>query len=151
MTYYVKLIGSRDMPMPDDWWGRSTDEYEVRFPPPLPKEITPGDELVYYAVGGYKSIIATGRVNGFPVRQPMHPNPEIARRWPFAAEAEMDPATRVRFVSSGPPLIAVGPDLQKRIGPHVSHFEIGRVEFDRAVQLLRRAVNDEKRKLKARP
>ena len=52
MTCYVKLLGSSEMPMPDDWWGAGRDELddEVRFPKPLPKEITPGDELVYYAV-----------------------------------------------------------------------------------------------------
>ena len=141
MTYYVKLLGSSEMPMQDDWWagGREELEDEVRFPKPFPKEITPGDELVYYAVGGFKSIFATARVLSVPVERPYHSNPVIAKKWPFASDAELDPSTRMRKVSNGPLLAAVSPALQEKIGHGVSHFEIGRPEFENAVKLLRRA------------
>jgi hypothetical protein len=153
MTYYVKLLGSKDMPMPDDWWwgGRDDLDDEVRFPKPLPKEITPGDELVYYAVGGFKSIFATARVKTVPELRPRHPNPLIAKKWPFASDAELDPSTKLRYVSSGPFLASVSPALQDKIGHGVSHFEIGRPEFDRAVRLLRQAKIQENQKPKKGP
>ncbi len=68
VTYYVKLLGSTDMPMPNHVWdGRQDLRDEVRFPArPAPIEITPGDELVYYAVGGFKRIFATARVESAP-------------------------------------------------------------------------------------
>jgi hypothetical protein len=68
MTYFVKLLGSTDMPMPNHPWGHRNDaEDEVRFPAkPAPVEISPGDGLVYYAVGGYKRVFATARIEGAP-------------------------------------------------------------------------------------
>jgi len=135
--------------MPDDWWGAGRDELddEVRFPKPLPKEITPGDELVYYAVGGFKRIFATARVTTAPVLRPEHANPVIAKKWPFASDAELDPSTRMRRVSNGPLLADVSPALQEKIGHGVSHFEIGRPEFERAVKLLRQAQIKENQKI----
>jgi hypothetical protein len=152
MAYYVKLLGSSDMPMPNDWWwgGRNDLDDEVRFPPrPAPNEIGPGDELVYYAVGGFKRIFASARVTSVPELRDLHPNPIIAKRWPYAVDARLDPSTRLRYVSSGPELASVGPALQERVGHGVSHFEIGGTEFRRALQLLRRAKAEEDRKLKS--
>lgn len=131
------------------WGGRKDVEDEVRFPPhPVPNEITPGDELVYYAVGGFKRVFATARVTSSPELRDVHPNPIIAKRWPYAVDASLNPSTRVEYVSSGPELAAIGPDLQAKVGHGVSHFAIGRTEFDRAVQLLCRAKAEEDRKLK---
>jgi hypothetical protein len=45
----------------------------------------------------------------------------------------------MRKLSNGPLLAAVSPALQEKIGHGVSHFEIGRPEFESAVKLLRRA------------
>lgn len=150
MTYYVKLLGSTDMPMPDHPWGGRRDlKDEVRFPArPAPTEITPGDELVYYAVGGFKRVFATARVESAPQLSDVHPNPIIAKRWPYAASASLNPSTRLEYVSSGPELAAVAAGLQGKVGHGVSHFEIGRADFERAVQLLRRAKTEEDRKLK---
>jgi hypothetical protein len=150
MTYYVKMLGSTDMPMPNHPWGERNDvEDEVRFPPrPAPIAITPGDELVYYAVGGYKRVFATARVESPPRLSDIHPNPVVAKRWPYAAKVSVRPSTRLEYVSSGPELSQISPALQDQVGHGVSHFEIGQAEFDRAVQLLQRAKSDEARKLK---
>ena len=150
MACYVKLLGATDMPMPNYPWGQRSDIVdEVRFPAkPIPKEISPGDELIYYAVGGYKRVFATARVDSAPRLSDVHPNPVVAKRWPYAAKVSLSPSTKLEYVSSGPNLADIAPSLQKKVGQGVSHFEIGRAEFDRAVQLLRRAKSDETRKLK---
>jgi hypothetical protein len=151
MTYYVKLLGSTDMPMPNHPWGPRNDlEDEVRFPPrPAPVEITPGDELVYYAVGGYKRVFATARVDAAPKLSDVHQNPDVAKRWPYAAKVSLRPNTKLEYVSSGPELGEIAPALQKKVGHGVSYFEIGRAEFDRAVHLLQRAKEDEAQRLKS--
>lgn len=150
MTYYVKMLGSSDMPMPNHPWGARNDaEDEVRFPPrPAPAGISPGDELVYYAVGGYKRVFATARVETAPKLSDVHPNRVVAKRWPYAAKVSLRPTTKLEYVSSGPELTDVAPGLQDQVGHGVSHFEIGRAEFERAVQLLQRAKAEETRKLK---
>src|SRR4051812_24195017 len=111
------MLGSTDMPMPNDAWGGRTDlQDEVRFPArPVPNEISPGDELVYYAVGGYKRIFATARIESSPQLNDSHPDPVIAKRWPYAARASLRPSTRLVYVSSGPELSAVAPCLQERV------------------------------------
>jgi hypothetical protein len=150
MAYYVKLLGSTDMPMPNHPWGARNDvEDEVRFPArPVPSEIAPGDRLICYAVGGYRRIFATARVEKPPKLSDAHPNPVVARRWPYAATVSLRPSTKLEYVSSGPELSEVAPGLQQQIRQGVSHFEVGKPEFDKAVQLLQRAKADETRKLK---
>jgi hypothetical protein len=150
MTYFVKMLGSTDMPMPNDAWGHGTDpEDEIRFPAnPAPNDVAPGDELVYYAVGGYKRVFATARVESPPELSDVHANPVIAKRWPYAAKVSVNPSTKLKYVSSGPELAEIGPGLQEQVRHGVSHFEIGRPEFDQAVQLLRKAKTAEDRKLK---
>ncbi len=151
MSYFVKLLGASDMPMPNHPWGSRGDaENEVRFPArPAPTDIAPGDELVYYAVGGYKRVFATARVESAPQLSDVHPNRVIAKRWPYAARVALRPSTKLEYVSSGPELAAIAPELQARVGHGVSHFEIGRAEFERAVQLLQRAKAEETRKMRA--
>jgi hypothetical protein len=58
------------------------------------------------------------------------------------------PSTKLEYVSSGPELADIAPALQEEVRHGVSHFEIGRLEFERAVQLLQRAKAEEARKLK---
>lgn len=101
-----------------------------------------------YAVGGYKRVFATARVESAPKLSDVHPNPVVAKRWPYAAKVSLRPTTKLEYVSSGPELADIAPALQEKVGHGVSHFEIGRAEFDRAVQLLQRAKADETRKLK---
>jgi hypothetical protein len=151
VTYFVKMLGSTDMPMPNHAWTRRSEiDHEVRFPAkPPPKDVAPGDELVYYAVGGYKRVFATARVETVPELNDIHPNPVVAKRWPYAAEVSLDPSTKLQYVSSGPALSAIGRDLQEQVRHGVSHFEIGRPEFERAIQLLRQAKTAEDRKLKS--
>ena len=150
MTYYVKLLGATDMPMPNEAWGRDEEmNKEVRFPAkPPPKEIAKGDELVYYAVGGYKRLFGAVRVEDAPQLNDVHKNREVAKRWPYAAPVAIRPDVKLTYVSSGPELAAVSPALQQQIGQGVSHFEIGKPEFDRAIDLLRKAKIEEDQKLK---
>ena len=149
MSYFVKLLGSSDMPMPDRAFARDEEmNKEVRFPRPEPTDVRQGDELVYYAVGGFKRIFATARLDEEPVLNPVHSSAIIAKRWPYAARVSLRPETRLEFVSSGPRLEDISPGLQSKIGHGVSHFEIGRPEFERAVSLLRKAKVVEDQKLK---
>jgi len=150
MTYYVKMLGSTDMPMPNHPWGAQGDAHdEVRFPArPAPVGINPGDEFVYYAVGGYKRVFAAARVESAPRLNAAHPNRVVAKRWPYAAKVSLRPSAKLTYVSSGPELAEVGHGLQEQVGQGVSHFEIGRADFDRAIQLLQRAKADEDRRLK---
>jgi hypothetical protein len=151
VSYFVKLLGSSDFPMPDDAFDRDPEmSYEVRFPKGSPpSDVAPGDELVYYAVGGFKRIFASARVDGPAVLNAVHSNPEVARRWPYAAPVSLRPETRLDRVSAGPELAEVGPGLQQKVGHGVSHFEIGRAEFDRALSLLRKAKLAEAARAKA--
>ena len=150
MAYYVKMLGSTDMPMPNHPWGHRDDaEDEVRFPAkPAPVEISPGDELVYYAVGGYKRVFATARIEGAP-RLTAAPKTVIEKRWPYVAKASLRPSTKLQYVKvSGPELAQIGLGLQEQVGHGVSHFEIGRAEFERAVKLLQLAQTEDAKRLK---
>jgi hypothetical protein len=66
-------------------------------------------------------------------------NPEVVRRRLYAEPISLRPETKLSRVSNGPLLSDVGPGLQQQIGHGVSHFEIGRPEFERALSLLRKA------------
>jgi hypothetical protein len=149
MTYYVKMLGSTDMPMPNDAWGPRGDvETHVRFPPkPKPDDVSNGDEFVYYAVGGYKRVFATARVEGRPALQ-SHPVTAVEKRWPYLAPVTIRPTTKLKYVESGPTLDEISPGLQAKVRHGVSHFEIGRSEFERAVKLLEQAKREEDRKLR---
>jgi hypothetical protein len=151
VTYYVKMLGAHDRPMANDAWGNGDGqqpEDAVRFPPkPPPTDVAPGDELLCYAVGGYKGTFGTVRVETAPELVD-DPDPEVQKRWPYLAEVVVRPDTKVKYVTSGPELEDIGPGLQEQVGQGVSHFEIGRAEFDRAVKLLQRAQAEEARKLK---
>jgi hypothetical protein len=150
VTYYVKLLGSTDMPMPNDPWGRDPEmAKEVRFPAkPAPTDIAKGDELIYYAVGGYKRLFGASRVDDVPVINNEHSNAVVAKRWPYAAPVEVRHDVKLTYVSSGPSLDDVTPGLQKNVRHGVSHFEIGRPEFERAISLLRKAKSEEDQRLK---
>src|SRR4051794_25392317 len=113
---------------------------EVRFPSkPPPTDVTRGDELIYYAVGGTKCIFGASRVEEDPVLNPLHSNREVARRWPYAAPIELRKSACVPRLSAAPLLASVAPNLQDSVGQGVSHFEIGHSEFTKALRLLERA------------
>ena len=149
MSYFIKCLGSSDMPMPNEAFGRDEEmNTEVRFPKGgPPKDVGRGDWLVYYAVGGYKRIFAAAQLEEDPELNPAHSNPVVAQRWPYAARVAIRPDTRLKYVSSGPLLADVAPELQRRIGHGVSHFEIGK-EFAKAVSLLRKAKIAERQQVK---
>lgn len=147
MTYFVKLLGSTEWPMPDDPWDRDPQMHtEVRFPAPLSPLVTRGDELIYYAVGGTKCIFGASRLEGDPVLNPTHSNPDVARKWPYAAPAELRKSACVPRLTGAPLLALVAPDLQDNIGHGVSHFEIGHSEFTTAIRLLERAKQEANRR-----
>lgn len=149
MSYFVKLLGSTDWPMPIDPWDRDPEMHtEVRFPKPQPTDVHKGDELVYYAVGGFKCIFGASRVEEPPVLNPTHSNPEVARRWPYAAPVWIRDDAKLKYLTFGPQLNEVTPGLQSNIRQGVSHFEIGRAEFDRAISLLHKAKFQEETKIK---
>ena len=112
-----------------------------------PGEISSGDELVYYAVGGYKRVFATARIEGAP-RLTAAPKTVIERRWPYVAKASLRPSTKLQYVSSGPELAQIGPGPQEQVGHGVPHYEIGRAEFERAVKLLQLEQTEEAKRLK---
>src|SRR4051812_22733442 len=91
MTYFVKLLGSSEWPMPDDPWGRDPELHaEVRLPAkPPPTNVARGGELIYYAVGGMKCIFGASRVENIPVLNPKHSNPQVAKQWPYASPVEL--------------------------------------------------------------
>jgi hypothetical protein len=112
--------------------------------------VSAGDELIYYAVGGYKRIFGAVRVEDVAVLNPLHSNASVARRWPYAAPITRRPSACLYYVTSGPLLEDVARGLQQKIRHGVSHFEIGRSEFDHAISLLTKAKTDEDRVRKRR-
>jgi hypothetical protein len=139
VTYYVKMIGASDLPLTNTPFADIPSLLNrVRFPrDQFPHYMTPGDELVYYAVGGYKGLFAIAELAGPPERDIPISDPVVMKRWPHAADVRI--RIRLDEVTSGPQLTEVSPSLQREVHQGVSHFEIGRPEFDRAYELLRKA------------
>jgi len=149
MSYYVKMIGAHDLPLSNTPFEDRPELLDrVRFPrDQFPREMRRGDELIYYAVGGYKGIFAIAQLTADPERDVGEDiEPERLRRWPHAASVDF--RVRLRFVDSGPALADVGRSLQGQVGQGVSHFEIGRPEFERAYDLLRKAKVAEDQKMR---
>jgi hypothetical protein len=148
MSYFVKMLGSTDWPMPNDAWSRKRDEFEVRFASkPKPDDVNIGDGLLYYAVGGYKRIFAAAQVESIPEIVD-DSNPEVSKRWPYLAKVKLWDSAKLTYVSSGPELNSISRDLQSRIGHGVGYFEIGRDDFERGVKLFQAAKKEEDAKLK---
>jgi hypothetical protein len=145
MAYFVKLLGESPDGMPPDPWGRDPEMLsECRFPGsrkkgrPAPTDIAPGDGMLYYAVGGTFTIFGAALMESFPVLNPVHSNPSIAKRYPYAADIKLLKFACVPLLSESPLLADIDPDLQHKIG-QISHFEIGRDHFEEGIRLLRRA------------
>ena len=109
LARYVKMIGASDLPLPNDPFAQIPSLARlVRFPrDQFPHEIKKGDELLYYAVGGYKKVFAQVRLIGDPAQDvPVTgsargvSNAQIFRRWPHAAAVELGP--HVDYVEFGP-------------------------------------------------
>jgi hypothetical protein len=141
--YYVKMIGASDLPLANDPFVQIPSlAYLVRFPrDQFPRDMKKGDELLYYAVGGYKKLFAQVRLTDDPKRDvptgaPERgiPNAEIVRRWPHAAPVERGP--HVDYVEFGPDLWDINPRLMDEIHQGVSHFAITSTDFDKGVRLI---------------
>jgi hypothetical protein len=65
---YVKMIGASDLPLDNDPFIQIPSlATRVRFPrDQFPRDMKKGDELLYYAVGGYKKLFAQVRLTGDP-------------------------------------------------------------------------------------
>src|SRR4051812_14056441 len=111
--HYVKMIGASDLPLPNDAFVAAPSiKRRVRFPrDQFPRDMKKGDELVYYAVGGYKKLFAQVRLTADPEREVLVDEleardgvaaVEIFRRWPHAADVEL--GQHVERVESGPDL-----------------------------------------------
>jgi hypothetical protein len=136
---YVKMIGASDLPLPNDPFiqipGLKT---LVRFPrDQFPREMETGDELLYYAVGGYKKLFAQVRLAEDPRRDVPTSDSEVFRRWPHGAAIELGP--HLDYVEFGPDLWDVNPRLMDEIHQGVSHFPINQRDFDLGVRLIQRA------------
>lgn len=140
---YVKMIGASDLPLANDPFVQIPSLARlVRFPrDQFPRDMKKGDELLYYAVGGYKKLFAQVRLTADPVRdvptgEPERglPSGEIFRRWPHAATVDLGP--HVDYVEFGPDLWEVNPRLMDEIHQGVSHFPISAADFEKAVRLI---------------
>jgi hypothetical protein len=117
-----RLRGVRAVPLA----GRLDLDDEVRFPPRAgPEQDRTRRRTRLLRARRFKRIFASFRVMSVSELRQRHPNPTFAKRWPYAVDAQLDPSTRLRYVSSGPELASVGHGLQERIAHGVSHFEIG--------------------------
>lgn len=136
---YVKMIGASDLPLPNDPFIRIPSlKRLVRFPrDQFPREMKAGDELLYYAVGGYKKLFAQARLAEDPRRDVPTSDPEVLRRWPHGAAIELGP--HLDYVEFGPDLWDVNPRLMDEIHQGVSHFPISQSDFDTAVRLIQKA------------
>lgn len=133
------MIGASDLPLPNDPFIRIPSLRKlVRFPrDQFPREMKRGDELLYYAVGGYKKLFAVARLAEDPRRDVPASDPNIYRRWPHGAQIELSP--HLDYVEFGPDLRAVNPRLLDEIRQGVSHFPISQTDFDKGARLIQKA------------
>jgi hypothetical protein len=145
------MIGASDLPLPNDPFIQIPSlKTLVRFPrDQFPTGMTKGDELLYYAVGGYKKLFAQVRLAEDPRRDVPTSDKEVYRRWPHGAEIELGP--HLDWVEFGPDLWSVNPRLVDEIHQGVSHFPIGQADFDTAVRLIRQAILVQSSKRTATP
>jgi hypothetical protein len=154
---YVKMIGASDLPLHNDPFVQIPSLARlVRFPrDQFPHDMKKGDELLYYAVGGYKKVFAQVRLTGDPERDVPTGDPErgipsgeIFRRWPHAAAVDLGP--HVDYVEFGPYLSDVNPRLMDEIHQGVSHFPISSSDFDKAVQMINKGKLEQAKRTRLR-
>ena len=138
MSYWLKLIGADDFKLEqrpfDD---REELETQVRFPRKrVPRELAPGDELIYYAVG-YLRIFGRVMLTGTVVENVHHSDAEVRRRWPDAAPIQ--PGITIRDLRDAPELRPIAPDLLAQIHKGTTILPMGKPEFDRCLAALRKA------------
>jgi hypothetical protein len=149
MSYWLKMIGADDYKLgkrPFDDWNRDEMHTQVRFPPKkTPRELSLGDDLIYYAVGYYR-VFAHARVAGPLVENVPHIDPEVMRRWPDAVDIDL--GVTIEDLADAPELRSISPHLLSEIHKGTSILPMGRPEFDRAMAALRKA--NEAQKLRAK-
>jgi hypothetical protein len=84
--YWLKMIGTAEMPCPDP--------YVLKFAAytKKPRRVRPGDGLILYAVGGFKTIFAVATVKS-PVKPSCAewwPDPDLIKRFPFCVELQYE-------------------------------------------------------------
>lgn len=140
------MIGASDLPLHNDPFVQIPSLARLmRFPrDQFPRDMEKGDELLYYAVGGYKKLFAQVRLTGDPQRDVPTGDPErgipsgeIFRRLPHAATVDLRP--HGDYVEFGPDLSDVNPRLMDEIHQGVSHFPISSSDFDKAVRLINKS------------
>lgn len=136
MAYWVKLIGASDLPVPNAAFEEIPSLANlVRFPrDQFPEDISRGDGLLYYAVGGYKRLFAAVHLTEDPRRDVPGADPAIYKRYPHAATVQLGP--HLDYVEFGPELAAIDPKLQGEIRQGVSHIAISSTQFDQGVRLI---------------
>lgn len=136
MAQWVKLIGASDLPVPNAAFAEVPSLANlVRFPrDQFPDDISRGDGLLYYAVGGYKKLFAAVHLTEDPRRGVPGAEPAIFKRYPHAAAVKLGP--HVDYVEFGPDLAAVDPKLQREIRQGVSHIPLSHEQFEAGVRLI---------------
>jgi hypothetical protein len=124
MPYWVKLVGASDLPLPNDPFISIPSLRELmRFPrDQFPHEMSRGDELLLYAVGGYKKIFAACLLEEEPRRDVPGADPTVYKRWPHAVAIQLGP--HIDYVEYGPDLTDINPRLGGEIHQGVSHFMV---------------------------
>jgi hypothetical protein len=113
----------------------------VLFPRGLKlEEVTSGDQLVYYAVGGPKAVFGIVRLAEDPIVDKYVGSSDPAQaRWPSAAACTSSRAEQVDALWLAPKLEDVSPRLAS-VSLHMkSHLEMTDAEFLRARTLIRKA------------
>jgi hypothetical protein len=103
-----------------------------------------GDEMLLYAVGGYKKIFASARTMADPERDVLGASAAVFKRWPHAVQIELGP--HINHVEYGPDLTDIRPGLGGEIRQGVSHFPISPSDYEAGVRLIRKAAEVERRK-----
>jgi hypothetical protein len=103
-----------------------------------------GDEMLLYAVGGYKKIFASARTTADPERDVPGASATVFKRWPHAVQIELGP--HINYVEYGPELTDIRPDIAGEIRQGVSHFPISASDYQVGVRLIRKAMESERRK-----
>ena len=130
------MVGSSDLPLPNDpFVQRPSLREQIRFPrDQFPRDMARGDEMLLYAVGGYKKVFAAVRLEEEPQRDVGGTEPDIFKRWPHAVRVSLGP--HVDLVEHGPDLADINARLLSEIHQGVSHFAIAPADYEKGLRLI---------------
>jgi hypothetical protein len=137
-------LGASDLPLPNDPFISIPSLKEtMRFPrDQFPSDMSRGDELLLYAVGGYKKIFATCRLEAEPQRDVPGADPHVFKRWPHAVSIRLGP--HLDYVEYGPDLVDINSRLGSEIRQGVSHFTVSADDYRSGVRLILKAKEAER-------